>query len=85
MAYRILLKGAETPVPATAGAATSFSEATVVRFANKATGTDHTLTVKTAVGGDVVGTFTTNDQLSIEGQGTYSSSNTITSIRTFQM
>ena len=34
---------------------------------------------------DVVGTFTTNDQLSIEGQGTYSSSNTITSIRTFQM
>ena len=58
MADRILLKGSESQVPATAGAATSFSGATVVRFANKATGTDHTLTVKTAVGGSVVGTFT---------------------------
>ena len=53
---RILLKGDEEVVPLVA-AASSFSEATVVRLANPST-TDHVITVTETRGGVGVGSFT---------------------------
>ena len=53
---RILLKGDEIAVPLVA-AASSFSEATVVRLANPST-TDHVITVTETRGGVGVGSFT---------------------------
>ena len=34
---------------------------------------------------DVVGTFTTNDAISLKGSGTYSSSSTLTAVRSFNV
>ncbi len=48
----------EEEVPNTVGAGTSFSEATLVRLVNTATGTDHVVTVQETAGGTTVGTFT---------------------------
>ena len=53
---RILLKGDEITVPLVA-AASSFSEATVVRLANPST-TDYVITVTETRGGVGVGSFT---------------------------
>ena len=53
---RILLKGDEITVPLV-GAASSFSEATVVRLANPST-TDYVITVTETRGGTAVGSFT---------------------------
>ncbi len=53
---RILLKGDEITVPLVA-AASSFSEATVVRLANPST-TDYVITVTETRGGTAVGSFT---------------------------
>ena len=53
---RILLKGDEITVPLVA-AASSFSEATVVRLANPST-TDRVITVTETRGGTGVGSFT---------------------------
>ena len=53
---RILLKGNEIAVPLVA-AASSFSEATVVRLANPST-TDYVITVTETRGGTGVGSFT---------------------------
>ena len=53
---RILLKGNEITVP-TVAAASSFSEATVVRLANPST-TDYVITVTETRGGTGVGSFT---------------------------
>ena len=53
---RILLKGDEEVVPLVA-AASSFSEATVVRLANPST-TDYVITVTETRGGTGVGSFT---------------------------
>ena len=53
---RILLKGDEISVPLVA-AASSFSEATVVRLANPST-TDRVITVTETRGGTGVGSFT---------------------------
>ena len=55
---RILLKGTQIPVPNTVGAGTSFSEATLVRLVNKATGTDYVVKVQETANGTDVGTFT---------------------------
>ena len=55
---RILIKGTQITVPNTVGAGTSFSEATLVRLVNKATGTDYVVTVQETAGGTTVGTFT---------------------------
>ena len=55
---RILIKGTQTAVPNTVGTGTSFSEATLVRLVNTATGTDHVVTVQETAGGTTVGTFT---------------------------
>ena len=55
---RILIKGTQIAVPNTVGAGTSFSEATLVRLVNKATGTDYVVTVQETAGGDDVGSFT---------------------------
>ena len=54
---RILVKGTQITVPNTAGAGTSFSEATVVRLANPST-TDYVVTVQETAGGSTIGTFT---------------------------
>ena len=55
---RILLKGTEIQVPNTVGAASSFSEATVVRLANPSD-TDYVITVATDNSGSgTIGTFT---------------------------
>jgi len=54
---RILLKGAEVSVPTTAGAGTSFSEATVVRLVNT-NAASRVITVQETQGGTGVGTFT---------------------------
>ena len=55
---RILVKGSEIAVPNNVGAASSFSEATVVRLANPST-TDYVITVATNNGGSgTIGTFT---------------------------
>ena len=43
---RILIKGTQITVPNTVGAGTSFSEATLVRLVNTATGTDRVVTVQ---------------------------------------
>ena len=54
---RTLLKGDEVTLPTTAGAGTSFSEATVVRLYNSDT-SSHVVTVQETAGGTTVGTFT---------------------------
>ena len=53
---RILLKGDEITVPLVA-AASSFSEATVVRLANPST-TDRVITITETRGGTGIGSFT---------------------------
>ena len=55
---RILIKGTQITLPNTVGAGTSFSEATLVRLVNTATGTDRVVTVHETAGGTTVGTFT---------------------------
>ena len=55
---RILIKGTQITVPNSVGAGTSFSEATLVRLVNTATGTDRVVTVQETAGGTTVGTFT---------------------------
>jgi hypothetical protein len=55
---RILVKATEIQVPNTVGAASSFSEATVVRLANPSD-TDYVITVATDNSGSgTIGTFT---------------------------
>ena len=49
---RILVKGSEAQVPNSVGAASSFSEATVVRLANPSTD-DYVITVSENNSGDV--------------------------------
>lgn len=55
---RTLLLGAEAALPTTTGTATSFTQATVVRLTNTATGDDHLVTLVETQSGDVVGSFT---------------------------
>ena len=55
---RVLIKGTQITVPNSVGAGTSFSEATLVRLVNTATGTDRLVTVQETAGGTTVGTFT---------------------------
>ena len=56
---RILVKGAEAALPTSAGAGTSFSEATLVRVVNTAAvGTNHLVTLQETRGGTTVGSFT---------------------------
>ena len=55
----ILIKGAEAALPTTAGAGTSFSEATLVRVVNTAaSGTNHLVTLQETAGGTTVGSIT---------------------------
>ena len=54
---RTLCKGAEAACPTTTGAATSFSEATVVRLVNSHSSA-HLVTVVETQSGTVVGSFT---------------------------
>ena len=55
---RILVKGTQIAVPNTVGAASSFSEATVVRLANPST-TDYVVTVSTNnTNSGTIGSFT---------------------------
>ena len=54
---RTLLKGDEITLPTTAGAGTSFSEATVVRLYNSDT-SSHVVTVQETAGGTGVGSMT---------------------------
>ena len=54
---RTLLKGDEVTLPITAGAGTSFSEATVVRLYNSDT-SSHVVTVQETAGGTGVGSMT---------------------------
>ena len=60
MTQRTLVKGAEEALGTNAGAAKTFSGATVVRLVNTATGADHlvTVTLASAVSGSTVGSFT---------------------------
>tara|TARA_B100000965_G_scaffold47698_1_gene34934 strand:- start:26 stop:301 length:276 start_codon:yes stop_codon:yes gene_type:complete len=58
------LKADEIDLPTSAGAGTSFTEATLVRLVNTAAaGTNHIVTVQETAGGTGVGTFT------LPGQG----------------
>ena len=54
---RTLVKGNEIVLPITAGAGTSFSEATVVRLYNSDT-SSHVVTVQETAGGTGIGSFT---------------------------
>ena len=55
----LLLKGEEAALPTTAGAGTSFSQATLVRLVNTAAaGTNHLVTLQETAGGTTVGSFT---------------------------
>ena len=47
---RVLIKGTQITVPNSVGAGTSFSEATLVRLVNTATGTDRVVTVQETAG-----------------------------------
>jgi hypothetical protein len=58
MSARIKILGAESALPTTTGAATSFSAATVVRLVNTATGSDYVVTVVETQSGSVIGSFT---------------------------
>ena len=58
MTQRTLVKGEEVALGTNAGAAKSFSGATVVRLVNTATGADHLVTLASAVSGSTVGSFT---------------------------
>ena len=60
MTQRTLVKGAEEALGTNAGAAKTFSGATVVRLVNTATGEDHLVTLASAVSGSTVSynTFT---------------------------
>ena len=55
---RVLIKGTQITVQNSVGAGTSFSEATLVRLVNTATGTDRVVTVQETAGGTTVGPFT---------------------------
>ena len=55
---RLLLKGAEAALSSTVGAATSLSNARVVRVVNSATDADHLVTVQDTAGGTTIGSFT---------------------------
>ena len=57
MSNRTLIKGAEAACPTTTGAATSFSEAPVVRLVNTDSSA-HLVTVVETQGGTTVGSFT---------------------------
>ena len=55
----INIKGTEIPCPTSAGAGTSFTEATVVRLVNTAAaGTNYLVTVQETAGGTTLGTVT---------------------------
>lgn len=55
----LLLKGEEAALPTSAGAGTSFSEATLVRLVNTAAaGTNYLVTLQETAGGTTVGSFT---------------------------
>jgi hypothetical protein len=58
MSNRIKILGAESALPTTTGAATSFTSATVVRLVNTATSADYLVTVVETQGGSVIGSFT---------------------------
>ena len=58
MTQRTLVKGAEEALGTNAGAAKTFSGATVVRLVNTATNADHLVTLATAANGSTVGSFT---------------------------
>ena len=58
MTQRTLVKGTEVALGTNAGAAKTFSGATVVRLVNTATGADHLVTLASAVSGSTVGSFT---------------------------
>ena len=62
----INIKGTEIPCPTSAGAGTSFTEATVVRLVNTAAaGTNYLVTVQETAGGTTLGTFTINGNSSV--------------------
>lgn len=58
MSYRIKIIGAESTLPTTTGAATSFSDATVVRLVNTSSSNDYVVTVVETQGGSSIGSFT---------------------------
>ena len=58
MSTRIKILGQESALPTTTGAATSFSEATVVRLVNSSTSADYAVTVVETQSGSVIGSFT---------------------------
>ena len=59
----INLKADEINLPTSAGAGTSFTQATLVRLVNTAaSGTNHIVTVQETAGGTGVGTFTITGQ-----------------------
>jgi len=58
MSTRIKILGQESALPTTTGAATSFSEATVVRLVNSSTSADYVVTVVASQSGSVIGSFT---------------------------
>ena len=60
---RVLIKGTQIAVPNTVGAGTSFSEATLVRLVNTATGTDPA----GVVGGTVSSTINSSSSTVIIG------------------
>lgn len=55
----LLLKGEEIALPTSAGAGTSFSEATLVRLVNTAAvGSNYLVTLQETAGGTTIGSFT---------------------------
>lgn len=58
MSYRIKVLGAEAALPTTIGAATSFTEATVVRLVNTSASADYVVTVVQTQSGPSIGSFT---------------------------
>ena len=55
---RTLVLAEEIACPVSSGAATSFTNATVVRLVNTSTSTDHLVTVVETQSGSTIGTFT---------------------------
>jgi hypothetical protein len=58
MSYRVKVLGAEAALPTSVGAATSFSEATVVRLVNTSASNDYVVTVVETQSGPSIGSFT---------------------------
>jgi len=58
MAYITQVKGAQTALPTSTGAATSFTQAPIVRLFNTHASNAYLVTVVEIQGGDTVGTFT---------------------------